>query len=82
MADLKAITGGQTPALRPTTAPSGAARTAQRAFFEAALSRAGPIAPATSAPEQRFPPSPRAPAPEPPAAGRLLRPGSFLDIKV
>ncbi len=70
------------------TSPARAA--AQRAFFDAALNKAGaPAAPVAAPRVQAITPKPgvtrlRAetvqPQPDPP--GRILRPGSLLDIKV
>jgi hypothetical protein len=73
----------------PPTHPSAeAARTAaQRAFFDAALGRAGAPAPALQTASAVFTPAPIQrpqrmpdPAAEPPT--RPLRPGSLLDIRV
>ena len=81
------------PAQPPATQPAaGDARTAaQRAFFQAALAKAG----APAAPAQTTAPAPvqsRAVQPAvtrvqdetaiPPRPSRILRPGSLLDIKV
>jgi hypothetical protein len=73
------------------TAPGGAGRTAaQRAFFDAAMGRAGdaPVAaPAPVARQVQAQPSPQRaaqltpdPAAEPPK--KILRPGSLLDIRI
>ena len=72
-----------------TTQASPARAAAQRAFFEAALTKAGaPAAPAQTARVQA-PPQPgvtrlRAETvqPQPEQPTRILRPGSLLDIKV
>lgn len=75
----------------PTPArESGGARAAQRAFFEAALGKVeAPAAPAPARPAVEAPARPQPPQPtvtriniadEPPS--RLMRPGSFVDIKV
>ena len=84
---------GSTPQLPARTSPASGARTAaQKAFFEAALTKAG--APAAAPPAARVQSAtvqprvtrlraetvqPTAPSGEP---GRILRPGSLLDIKV
>ena len=85
MAEMR-VTGGL-PATTPSTAATPAVRASQRAFFNAALTQAG----ATTAVTRQTASAPQ-PAPtrvraepvagEPPPSGRLLRPGSFLDIKV
>ena len=65
-----------------------AARTAQAAFFQAALGQAQPVRPATASaaptPVRSAPaPSPLFPAaPEPARADRPPRPGALLDIRV
>lgn len=85
MADVRA-TGGL-PATTPSTAATPAVRASQRAFFNAALTQAG----ATTAVARQTASTPQPAATqvrpervagEPPPSGRLLRPGSFLDIKV
>jgi len=77
-----------TPLARP--ADDAARLAAQRAFFDAALGRAGAPAPA-SAPVAATAPSPvpmraqpvqRMPDPDAEAPARPLRPGSLLDIRV
>ena len=67
--------------------PTPAARAAQRAFFDAALTRAGapaavtrPLGGEAQAPARM--PIRATPLNETPVPDRLLRPGSFLDIKV
>lgn len=72
----------------PAANPSGeAARTAaQRAFFDAALGRAGATAPAAQT-ASAFTPAPvqrpqRLPDPAAEAPVKPLRPGSLLDIRV
>lgn len=81
------VTGG----LPATTPASGGAtpavRAAQRAFFDAALTQAGAATAVTrqaASPPQAVQTRVRAEraTPEPPPSGRVLRPGSFLDIKV
>lgn len=76
------VTGAQLPV---PSAPASGARAAQRAFFDAALQQTTSVAQTRRAVE----PPPRAVQPkttalraEPPEPGRLLRPGSLLDIKV
>lgn len=83
MADLK-VTGGL-PAPRTATTPP--VRAAQRAFFDAALNKASVAAPVArqTAPALEVAQAPRrtaSPPIEPVQSGRLLRPGSFFDIKV
>ncbi|MBS0297338.1 MAG: hypothetical protein JSR45_13595 [Proteobacteria bacterium] len=79
-----------TPAATGQVRESGGARAAQRAFFEAALGKVeAPAAPAPTRPAVETPARPQPPQPtvtrinipdEPPS--RLMRPGSFVDIKV
>ncbi|MDR3512662.1 MAG: hypothetical protein P4L73_13585 [Caulobacteraceae bacterium] len=81
---------GRTPQPPATTSPAADARTAaQRAFFQAALVKAGAPTAAQPAPARA---ETRAVQPAvtkvqdevvtPPHPGRILRPGSLVDIKV
>ena len=67
----------------PAPAPARDAAGAQRAFFQAALGQAAPVAAAAAAPARPAPaPEPQkaaAPADAPKAA---YRPGSLLDIRI
>lgn len=82
--------GFQTPQPQATPRPDAARSAAQRAFFNAALGNtAAPGAPQAAAQSAaQFTPQPARPAQkiptslpaEPPT--RIMRPGSFLDIKV
>lgn len=86
MADVRATSGGGVPTPRPAATP--AVRAAQRAFFDAALQKAAP----TSATHRSLASPDQTQAAVRPVrvletepaetSGRLLRPGSFLDIKV
>jgi hypothetical protein len=81
MADIR-ITGGSAP---PVPAQrSDAVRSAQRAFFQAAVGGVQAPRPADTAPAAavRAAPAPSALAAAAPEPGRYLRPGSLLDIKV
>ena len=74
---LPPLRNAPVPAATPRARPAGEVRAAQRAFFEAALGRAGG-------------PEPKSARTEPPApvdvsqveTQRYARPGSVLDIKV
>ena len=91
---LPPIRPGSTPPLPARTTPVGGARAAaQRAFFEAALTKAGaPAAAQAPAPVQatsavqpsvtRLRGETVMPQPEPEAPTRYPRPGSLVDIKV
>ncbi|CAN5263513.1 hypothetical protein BH09PSE2_BH09PSE2_00740 [soil metagenome] len=84
MADLR-LTGVGPAALPPPARPSGAARDAQRAFFNAALANVQAPAAATRTPTEP-PAATLRPSAAPAAAeapvGRTPRPGSLLDIRV
>ncbi len=82
---------GSTPQVPARTTPANPARTAaQRAFFDAALNKAGATTAPVAAPRvQQAAPQPgvtrlRAETiqPQPEQPTRILRPGSLLDIKV
>jgi hypothetical protein len=82
MADIRNPVG--TPALvpqsRPAPARSEAVRAAQKAFFEAAL---GGTTAAPPAPKAAATPAVHATRLDPQTSpGRILRPGSLVDIKV
>lgn len=84
MADLRISSGVPAPA--PQAPRSEAARSAQRAFFQAALNDVAPTAPvrpsqaqAPAAPVRASAPTAQANAAPP---SRYARPGSLLDIKV
>ena len=81
MADIRTQTSGASlvPQAR-TPASSDAVRAAQRAFFQAALNGVEPVAAAQPRVSPTAPAQPTRADPSPP--GRLLRPGSLLDIKV
>ncbi len=71
----------------PASGPSAAARTAQAAFFQAALGAAVRPGMATQLAAQAAVAPPSIPmraeaAPTAPAADRPMRPGSLLDIRV
>ncbi len=83
------IRPGSTPQLPARTTPaSGARAAAQKAFFDAALNKAGaPVAPTAAPRVQPTAVQPavtrlRAEAVQPEQPTRILRPGSLLDIKV
>jgi len=91
---LPPLRPGSTPPVPARTTPAGGARAAaQRAFFDAALNKAGAI-PATAAtvrPTQASAVQPSVtrlraetvtPHPQDDPPTRILRPGSLLDIKV
>jgi hypothetical protein len=83
MADLR-ITGGAQPPAIPSQR-SEAVRSAQRAFFQAALNEVAPTAPVRSAQTQPTAQVRTAAAPSQSSAAepsRYARPGSLLDIKV
>ncbi len=74
----------------PTAQPGGQARAAQRAFFDAALGKAQAPTASVAAPVQLQAQAPavrpvpimrETPDPDQPP-DRILRPGSFVDIKV
>jgi len=77
MADMKIPPGGHLPAVRPNPPKAEAVRSAQQAFFQAAMGQ--PQAAAKTRPQAAPPPS-AAPVAETPQ--RYARPGSRLDIKV
>lgn len=91
---LPPITGRPVqPQANPQTPAADARSAAQRAFFQTALVKAGaPTAPATPTPATPAPTAARAVQPGvtrlkdettvPPHPGRILRPGSLVDIKV
>lgn len=90
---LPPLRPGLTPPLPAKTTPAGGARSAaQRAFFDAALSKAGavtqaqPVARVQTAAIQpgvtRLRGETLQPQPQDEPASRILRPGSLLDIKV
>ena len=89
---LPPITGRSAPpAAGPAPAADDAKSAAQRAFFQAALAKAGapqaasaPAPVATSAPRAVQPAATRVQAERviPPQPDRILRPGSIIDIKV
>ena len=78
------------PAAQAAPQASDAVRQAQRAFFEAALGKAQPAPAAVPQAASRptpstavaTTPSVRVHAAAQPAPGRILRPGSLIDIKV
>lgn len=80
MADIRPTSLPATPA--PATSPARTA--AQRAFFDAAMGRAGSAAPAAEPVKAAAPVAQRtvqAQIPEEPPK-KILRPGSLLDIRV
>jgi hypothetical protein len=91
---LPPITGRPIQPQANPQAPAGDARSAaQRAFFQTALVKAGaPVAPTAPAPSAPVTTTARAVQPGvtrlkdettvPPHPGRILRPGSLVDIKV
>ncbi len=82
MADIRNtnLGSGLVPQACTTPVRSEAVRAAQRAFFDAALAGAGTV----SATQPKVTVASAAPSvnAEPPQPGRMLRPGSLLDIKV
>ena len=82
MADMRTPAAGSSlvPQARVSPARSEAAKAAQRAFFQAALNGVQPVAAAQPKLSPAVPLQSVRPDAAPP--GRLLRPGSLLDIKV
>ncbi len=88
MADVRITSGSQ--ALTPVQAPARAeaVKAAQRAFFNAALVQAQAPTAVRSAVAAPAPPQPQTTrlnatvVDDPASTGRMLRPGSLLDIRV
>lgn len=78
MADLRIPRTPQPPATVPAAPVRPSVRAAQQAFFRQAMA-SEQVRPA--APQQAMQPAAK-PATDAPASERLLRPGSFVDIKV
>ncbi len=84
MADLRVTGGLPATALKPGQ-PTEAVRSAQRAFFQAALNATAPSAPVRPVETQPARPASAqsfAQTAQPAEPTRYLRPGSLLDIKV
>ena len=74
------------PGVAPQPAPARDVSNAQRAFFQAALAKAEPMAAieaATPQPAQvQTPPAPAKPAPSTESPKTGYRPGSLLDVRI